>query len=64
MIGATDPTGAEKNPQNPVEVKDLFATVLNTLGIDYAKELLTPIGRPMKLSDGTPLEELVGSQPG
>ncbi len=59
VIGQTDHTGKDKNPTDPVEVKDLFATVLKTLGVEYAKELLTPIGRPMKLCEGTPLERLL-----
>jgi hypothetical protein len=58
VIGETDPTGEKKDPSHPVEVKDLFATILQTLGIDYAKELRTPIGRPMKLCEGSPIEQL------
>jgi uncharacterized protein (DUF1501 family) len=58
-IGETDPSGEKKDPADPIEVKDLFATVLKTLGVDYAKELLTPIGRPMKLCEGTPIERLM-----
>lgn len=59
VIGETDPTGKETQPKDPVEVKDLFATVLHTLGIDFSQELITPIGRPMKLCEGHPLERLV-----
>jgi hypothetical protein len=59
VIGATDPEGKRTAPENPVEIADLFATVLQTLGIDYQRELLTPIGRPMKLSEGRPVEALL-----
>ncbi len=58
VIGATDPTGTKKDPEDPIEVKHLFATVLQTLGIDYQRELLTPIGRPLKLSEGEPIARL------
>ena len=40
-------------------VEDLHATVLNALGINYKQEVLTPIGRPMVLSQGTPIRELI-----
>ena len=41
--------------------QDLFATVLNTLGVEYGKEMLTPVGRPMQLCEGTPIERLTPS---
>jgi len=59
VIGETDPTGEKKTPTDPIEVKDLFATILHTLGVDYTRELLTPIGRPMKLSEGHPIARLI-----
>lgn len=59
VIGATDPEGLKKEPSDPVTIPDLCATILKTLQIDYARELLTPIGRPLKLSEGTPLERLL-----
>ena len=58
VIGETDPTGTKTKPEMPVEIKDLYATVLQTLGIDYTREVITPIGRPMKYCDGTPLAQL------
>ena len=39
---------------------DLFATIFKTLGVEYAKELTTPIGRPMALCRGKPIERLLG----
>jgi hypothetical protein len=59
VIGATDPTGEKTNPTDPVAVADLYATILHTLGVDYEKEVITPIGRPLKLSDGKKIERLL-----
>ena len=59
VIGNTDPEGKEKNPSDPIEVADLYATVLDRLGVDYAREVITPIGRPMKFCAGQPIERLV-----
>ena len=61
VIGSTDPSGKAQRPDDPIEVADLYATVLNRLGIDHAKEIITPIGRPMKLSSGKPIERLLSS---
>ncbi len=58
LIGETDPQGEAKQPKDPIEVADLYATVLNRLGIDYEKEVITPIGRPMKFCAGQPIERL------
>lgn len=60
VIGETDPTGDAKKPQDPIEIADLYATVLDRLGIDFAKEVMTPIGRPMKFCSGQPIERLRG----
>lgn len=59
VIGETDPTGKEKNPKAPINTEDLYATVLTRLGVDCRAEHLTPIGRPMRFSDGNPLERLL-----
>jgi hypothetical protein len=58
IIGATDPAGV-KDPERPVPIADLFATILSALDLDPTKELLSPIGRPLKLSDGSPVHELL-----
>ncbi|MGB6042464.1 MAG: DUF1501 domain-containing protein, partial [Pirellulales bacterium] len=58
VVGATDPEGG-KQVENPVEVADIHATVLHTLGIEFRHELDTLVGRPMKLSDGQVIRELV-----
>jgi hypothetical protein len=43
----------------PVTIADLHATMLQALDIDYAQELMTPIGRPLKLSEGHAVRELL-----
>lgn len=58
VIGSTDPEG-KKDAEDPIEVKDLYATVLQTLGVDYSAEFITDIGRPIAFSDGNPIERLL-----
>jgi hypothetical protein len=59
VIGGTDPAGDSKEPDHPVRVADLHATVQHLLGLDPEKEIITPIGRPLALSDGRVLAELL-----
>jgi Protein of unknown function (DUF1501) len=59
VIGETDPEGVKKEPEQPVLVEDLHATVQDLLGIDYSKEMQTPIGRPMALSKGEVVKALL-----
>lgn len=59
VIGSTDPEGVVKQPSDPVEIPDFSATVLAALGIDGGREVTTSIGRPMKLSPGTPIARLL-----
>ena len=59
-ISATDPEGT-KNPVEPTTVEDVHATVLKALGLDPLKENIAPLtGRPIKLSAGRPIRELLG----
>lgn len=64
-IGETSPELHEGKPdldrdvKKQVRVEDLHATILSQLGIDEHEELMTPIGRPMKLSEGAMVRELV-----
>ena len=44
---------------HPVEVPDLVATIYKKLGIDYNKEYVSNIGRPIKLSQGKPIDFLL-----
>ncbi|TWU47610.1 hypothetical protein Poly51_54100 [Rubripirellula tenax] len=63
--GATspDPKLDPENPladvSQPVTVADLHATILSVLGVDYSEELDTPIGRPLKRSEGTPIASIM-----
>ena len=58
--GATDGEG-EKVREKPVRVADLFATLVQQLGLDPDKSFDTPLGRPISLTDhGRPLEALLG----
>lgn len=59
--GATDPDGGRKVEQ-PVSFADLHATLLTALEIDPRRELVSPAGRPIKLSDGTPLDALLADR--
>lgn len=61
VVGATDPVGEKTDPTDPFKVADLYATVLKTLGVDYAREVITPIGRPLALCEGKPIERLLMS---
>lgn len=53
---AADPKRFLKDA-NPVE--NIHATILSALGIDFHHELQTPIGRPMKISEGQPIVDLL-----
>jgi hypothetical protein len=57
VIGASDKDGMYVKDR-PVEVADLMATIFKMLGVDYTKEYISNIGRPLKISDGTPLDFL------
>ncbi len=57
-IGATDPEGS-RQVEKPKQVADVHATLLSALGIDPAKELISPAGRPLKLAAGEPIGELL-----
>ncbi|MCF6314271.1 MAG: DUF1501 domain-containing protein [Verrucomicrobiales bacterium] len=59
IIGATDPSGEKEQPVNPVRVQDIHATIQHQMGIDFEEELITPVGRPIALSDGSLIEELL-----
>ena len=49
----------DKHIHDPHSIGDIHATVLEALGITYDDEIITPIGRPMKLSEGTPIKHLL-----
>jgi len=58
IIGETDPEGGKVNFKKGTPIESVHATVLNSMGIEYAHELDTPINRPMKLSEGSPIKRL------
>ncbi len=53
---ASDPTIFTADP---VTVQDLHATLLHALGVNFEEEMLTPIGRPLKWSDGKLVRQLL-----
>jgi len=67
VIGATpsdvfegkDADGKLRLPSDPVSVPELYATIMATMGIDFSKEILTPIGRPMRFADAKPAARLL-----
>lgn len=59
VIGETDPEGVSNEPKDPIKIADLYATILDRLGVEYAKEVITPIGRPMKFCEGQPIDRLM-----
>ena len=60
VIGETDPEG-KAEVKDPVEVGDLHATILKSLGIDFEKVSQTPIGRTVKFAEGEPIAKLLGN---
>jgi uncharacterized protein (DUF1501 family) len=60
-IGQTDPQGS-RTVVDPRSVADIHATILSALGIDPAHEEVSPVGRPIKFSEGTAIRELLGER--
>ena len=64
VVGASDEHGAYVADRR-VSIGDLYATVYKALGIDWHKEYMTPIGRPVKIANsindttGEPVSELL-----
>ena len=63
VIGASDKRGARVEDRM-VTIGDLFATIYKALGIDWTKEYMSPIERPVKIANsiggksGYPIKEL------
>ncbi|PAY16257.1 hypothetical protein CKO51_27795 [Rhodopirellula sp. SM50] len=61
LYGATaadpklDPDKPLADVASPITIGDLHATILSTLGVPYHEERQTPIGRPLKISEGEPV---------
>lgn len=57
--GQTDAEGA-RVVDKPVAVPDLFATISALLGMDPGKTFMTPIGRPISITEkGSPIPDLI-----
>jgi uncharacterized protein (DUF1501 family) len=65
VVGASDEKGYNVTSR-VVTMGDLYATVYKLLGIDWHKEYMSPIGRPVKIANsledrtGEPVAELIG----
>ncbi len=53
-----EPANVAKDVKKPIPIEDVHATVLKLLGIEPQLEVQTPIGRPMKLSEGQVIQDL------
>ena len=64
MVGASDERGYNV-ADRVVSMGDLYATIYQALGIDWRKEYMSPIGRPVKIANsledktGSPVKELL-----
>jgi uncharacterized protein (DUF1501 family) len=59
VYGATD-AGGEKVIGNPYKIADVMATIALLAGVSPAAETMTPLGRPIAVTDGgTPIAELI-----
>lgn len=54
-----EPANIGKDVKKPIPIENVHATALKLLGIEHDLEVQTPIGRPMKLSEGEPIAELL-----
>jgi hypothetical protein len=60
VIGRTS-EGGDAVEDRPVNEKDFYQSIYRALGINAAKQTMTPIGRPIKFVDGgAPVDELFG----
>ena len=61
VYGSSDAEGA-KVASDPVTVPNYFATLARLMGIDPAREEMSPVGRPIAISDsGKPIQALIAS---
>ncbi len=64
MVGSSDEKGYNV-ANRVVTMGDLYATIYKALGIDWQKEYMSPIGRPVKIANsledrtGEPVQELL-----
>jgi hypothetical protein len=57
VIGASDKHAAEPLSR-PVHAGEVAATIYHALGIEPSKRVAGPDGRPMRLVDADPVQEL------
>jgi hypothetical protein len=60
VFGKTSDDGREVI-ENPVTIPDVLATLCAALGVDPHTENTTPIGRPIKIVEGEPIDSLLVS---
>ncbi|MFM7118437.1 MAG: DUF1501 domain-containing protein [Planctomycetota bacterium] len=64
VVGKTSPApdlktkDPQSNLRDPHSVEDLHATILEAFSLDLTHEFLTPIGRPIKITEGRPIKSL------
>ena len=59
VLGESDKNGMFVK-DTPVQVPDLLATIYRKLGVDYQKEYVSNIGRPIKIgANGNPISFLL-----
>lgn len=46
-------------PDDPVTIPQLYATIMKSMGIDDQEEVMTPVGRPIRLADAEPQARLL-----
>jgi uncharacterized protein (DUF1501 family) len=65
VVGSSDEKGMNVT-ERVVSMGDLYATIYKAMGIDWRKEIMSPIGRPIKIANslddqtGEPIKELLG----
>lgn len=64
VVGSTpdvlvDESKSKPKPNDPITVPDLYSTIMHTMGIPWNDEFITPIGRPIRYSDGSPVARLL-----
>lgn len=51
--------GGEEVVEGKVSIADVLATLCAALGVDPARENITPINRPLKIAEGSPIREIL-----
>lgn len=60
IVDSSDPKFSPTvNIDKPVTVGDLHATIFKCLGVEYDREIETPVGRPLVRVEGEPIEAIL-----